>query len=79
MRLFPSLGSVGSLWHRPPRAWRVTQDVNVDVCRPFPPKLGGMGTRVSVVVFDYTATTGGLEPFAVFSDLFKFAFLTLKG
>jgi hypothetical protein len=77
MKFFPSPLNVGSLCCRPPRAWRVAQDVNVGVCRLFPPNLGGIGTRVNVVAFGYTATTGGLEPFAVFSDLFKFAFLTV--
>jgi hypothetical protein len=78
VRLFTPFLNVGSLQHRPPRASCVTQDVNVDMCRPFPPNLGGMGTRVNVVVFDYTATTGGLETFGVVSNVFKFAFLTVK-
>jgi hypothetical protein len=65
---------VGSL---PPRAWNVKEDINVDSCEPFPPRE--IGTRVSVVIFDYTNITGGrLEPFEVISTLSNVVFSRIE-
>jgi hypothetical protein len=78
MRLFIPFLNVGSLCCRPPRAWRVVKENDVSSCAR-PPQFGGEWcTHVNVYLFDYMKTTGGLEPFAVFSDLFKFAFPTVQ-
>jgi hypothetical protein len=53
-----------SQWGEPPRSFRVIEDIDVDVCIPFPPYLGGMGARANVVVFAYSLNTGGLHHLA---------------
>lgn len=51
-----------SLRCRPPSNFLAREKENVECGSPFPPNLGGTGTRVDVVFFYYSVSTGGSTP-----------------